>query len=155
MSNSFWDYSLASYRVDEVATTCLTLQDTYGVDVNLLLYAAWLAHINRRLSVDHLSEVDALVTQWRESVVKPLRHLRRQLRGYSHAEGVREELKALELRAEREQQDQMHAFYRRSAELPHEASPMRDNLTQVALLASPGNRVWEREITRLACLLSP
>ena len=155
MSNPLWDYSLATYRVEEVATTCLTLQDTYGVDVNLLLYAAWLAHINRRLSAAHLNEVDALVTPWRDSVVRPLRQLRRELRGYSQAAGVREELKALELRAEREQQDQMHAFYRRSAELPHEDNPLRDNLAQVTRLASPENRGWEREITHLACLISP
>ncbi len=155
MGNPLWEYSVATYRVEEVAAACLTLQDAFAVDVNLLLYAAWLAHSNRRLSADHLKAVDELVGEWRESVVQPLRALRRQLRGYQQAAGVREEIKALELRAEREQQDMMHAFHRCAAELVRDVCPMHDNLAQVALLASPGTRDWEREIGRLARLISP
>ena len=60
MSNPLWEYSLATYRVKEVAQTCLTLQDTFDMDVNLLLYAAWLAHMNRCLSAGHLCELDML-----------------------------------------------------------------------------------------------
>jgi len=100
MSNPFWDYSLATYGLDGVASTCLALQDTIGLDVNLLLYAAWLARMDQRLSGEHLAGLEAEIVDWREMVIKPLRTLRRQLQDYSRASGVREEIKALELRAE-------------------------------------------------------
>lgn len=153
MSNPFWEYSLATYRVKDVAVTCLALQDTFDVDVNLLLYAAWLAQRNQCLSSGHLGELDALVAEWRTSVVCPLRELRRELRGYTQAAGVREDLKALELRAEQEQQALMHTFYLRCAELARADTPLLDNLTQVALLASPENRGWKNAITHLATLI--
>ena len=105
MSNPLWEFSLATYRAEGVAGTCIGLQDTFGLDVNLLLYAAWLAHLNLGLDARHLQELDALVVDWRDQVVRPLRTLRRQLRGYEAAAAVREELKAVELRAEREQQE--------------------------------------------------
>ncbi|CAA0126322.1 Uncharacterised protein [Halioglobus japonicus] len=154
MHNPLWEYSLATYRVKGVAASCLALQDSYGIDVNLLLYAAWLAQRNEGISVDHLTALDNRVTQWRDTVVKPLRALRCELRTYPQAAGVREELKALELRAEREQQDMMHAFYEHSAELAREVNPTLSNLTHVAHLASPGNRDWEGAIRHLAALVS-
>ena len=42
------------------------LQDTFGLDVNLLLYAAWLAHMDRRLSGEHLAGLEAEIVDWRE-----------------------------------------------------------------------------------------
>ena len=68
--------------------------------------------------------------------------------------GVREELKALELRAEREQQDVMYAFYHGSTELTREDNPLLGNLTLVALSSNLDNSVWERSIRHLASLIS-
>ena len=89
-SNPFWDYSVTAYSRDEVAPICIELQDTFAMDVNLLLYAAWLAHLNRRLSQSHLSEVETRVADWREKVITPLRSLRRQLRNFPPAQEIRE-----------------------------------------------------------------
>jgi uncharacterized protein (TIGR02444 family) len=154
MSNPLWEYSLATYRVKDVAATCLALQDTFDVDVNLLLYAAWLAQMNRCLSAGHLGELDALITEWRDGVVQPLRGLRRQLHGYAQAAGVREELKALELRAEQDQQAAIHTFYQSSAELARADNPLLGNLTLVALSASPDNSDWKSPVRHLASLIS-
>jgi uncharacterized protein (TIGR02444 family) len=154
MSNPLWEYSLVTYRAAEVAATCLALQDRFGVDVNLLLYAAWLARNNRRLDTDHLNELDALVTEWRDSVVRPLRGLRRQLQTYTEAAAVREELKTLELRAEQEQQEAMYAFHQRSVTGTSADDSLLGNLTRVALLASPGSREWESTISQLATLIA-
>ena len=38
-----WDFSLEVYGRPKVAETCLRLQDEFGVDVPVLLFAAWLA----------------------------------------------------------------------------------------------------------------
>lgn len=150
MSNPLWDYSLAIYRLDEVAPSCIALQDTFDIDVNLLLYAAWLAQLQRSLGDDHLAALEACVSDWREKVVKPLRALRRELRDYASAASVRDELKRLELRAEREQQDRMYAFHQRAPGLPRGDDSLLENLTRVALLASPDDRGWDSAITELA-----
>lgn len=155
MDNPLWEYSLATYREAGVAKTCLALQDSFGVDVNLLLYAAWLAQRHQCLSADHLLALDECVREWRETVVKPLRALRRDLRDYPQAAGVRDALKALELRAEREQQDMIHTFYENVAEPACGVNTLGNNLTEVALLASPKTRDWEDAIRRLADLISP
>jgi uncharacterized protein (TIGR02444 family) len=154
MSNPLWDYSLSIYRLEEVATSCVALQDTFDIDVNLLLYAAWLASLKHSLSDGHLVAIEAQVGEWRERVVKPLRALRRQLRGYSSAAAVREELQQLELRAEREQQDRMYVFHQRAPRLPHSDDPLLENLSRVALLADAEKGDWERAIRQLAALIA-
>lgn len=154
MSNPLWDYSLVRYGQNEVAKTCLALQDAYGLDVNVLLYAAWLAHGQRGLSDDHLAALEASVSAWRTEVVKPLRALRRQLRTNTGAAGIHDALKALELRAEREQQDLMYAFYRRAQVLPCSENSLLENLTRVAQMASPDNLGWKKGVAYLASLIA-
>ena len=155
MSNPLWDYSVATYRLDEVAQLCLGLQDDFGVDVNLLMYAGWLAHMERRLSGAHLTELEALIVDWREGVVKPLRLLRRQLHGRAPAEGIRTEIKILELRAEQQQQDMMYAFYQRAVPLQREPEPLSENLAIVARSSSPEQGGWAVPLARLGTILSP
>lgn len=153
MGNPLWEFSLATYRIPALAATCLDLQDRFGMDVNLLLYAAWLAHLNRRLDEHHLRDLDAQLGDWREQVVRPLRALRRQLGGYERAAAVHEELKTLELRAEQEQQEMIYAFHQRAAELRGAERPLQHNLAQVARLACPDESRWSGEIRRLAALM--
>jgi uncharacterized protein (TIGR02444 family) len=152
MSNPFWDYSLASYSLHGVANSCLALQDTCGLDVNLLLYAAWLAHMDQCLSDEHLAVVEAEIVDWREQVIKPMRALRRQLQDYTRAAGVREEIQALELRAEQQQQDLMFACFQRTGDLSRAPRPLRKNLVLVAQFASPQDAGWELTIDRLVTL---
>lgn len=152
-SNPLWDYSVTVYGRDGVAPICIELQDTYTMDVNLLLYAAWLAHLGRRLSRPHLSEVEARVAQWRDQVIAPLRSLRRQLRTFPPAHEIREGIKALELDAEQQQQAMMHAYYQQAAELAVADPPLEDNLVMVARSASPESEGWAPGVQRLISLL--
>jgi uncharacterized protein (TIGR02444 family) len=149
MGNPFWDYSLAAYALDGVAVSCLTLQDSFGFDVNLLLYAAWLAHRDCRLDAAHVAGVEAVIADWRDHVITPLRTLRQQLQDYPQAVGVRDEIKKLELNAERQQQDMMYAFYRRHDHLPSTPRPLRENLVQVAQFTCPGGVEWEPSVETL------
>jgi len=150
-----WDYALAAYRMDEVAPTCLALQDDFDVDVNLLLYAAWLAHREQCLGDEHLRAVDGQVAAWREGVIKPLRRLRRELRPLAPAAAIREEIKALELRAERHQQDTIYRYYQGVAPLPRGTHALAANLALVAGYCSRRDSGWERVVDRLHRLLSP
>lgn len=155
MDNLFWDYSLARYETDGVAAACLLLQDEYGLDVNLLLYAAWLAHIGRRLDEVHLEALDALVADWRENVVGPLRALRRRLREYPAAAEVRDEIKSLELRAERQQQDLMFDYHQRAPALPVDEGALPANLASVAGANHRRDSSLQAAVSALAALLEP
>jgi uncharacterized protein (TIGR02444 family) len=155
MSNPFWAFSLATYEAQGVAAACIHLQDTFGMDVNLLLYGAWLAHENLSPQQEYLHDLDAAVAEWRDRVVRPLRALRRQWADYPPASALREDVKALELRAEREQQAMMYDIHRRRFNTLGRAQGARENLIQIAQLMSPDDRGWLDDIERLAALLAP
>ena len=105
-----WSFSLAVYAAPGVADACLTAQDEAGADVNLLLWAAWLAAQGHDLTAAELAEAVAATQPWRDDVVRPLRALRRRLKsGPAPApcpatESLRAQVKAAELEAEHQQQ---------------------------------------------------
>jgi uncharacterized protein (TIGR02444 family) len=155
MRNPLWDYASTLYGLEGVAPACLVLQDRFGVDVNLLLYAAWLAQQQRRLDTIHVKALDAVVSDWRDQVVRPLRALRRQLHAVAEATELYEGVKTLELQSEREQLDRMYAFYRDTEALNSARHTLRDNLQMVAALACPDEALWEPAIGALAALIPP
>ena len=114
----FWQFSLAFYRDGEVANACLDLQARCDVDVNLLLFLLWLANARRVVSLDEVRDLDARLSRWRSEVVVPLRAMRRMLKtgealvDPEQAAFFRTRVKALELEAERLQQEAMHALSR-------------------------------------------
>jgi uncharacterized protein (TIGR02444 family) len=112
----FWRFSLRFYRRAEVADACIALQEGCGVDVNILLFLLWLATDGRRIGTDEVASVCAKAGPWRDEVVAPLRRLRRRLKGGAPlvqsnlAELFRTRIKAVELEAERLQQEALFAF---------------------------------------------
>jgi uncharacterized protein (TIGR02444 family) len=155
MQNPLWDYATKVYGAHEVESACLALQDRFGLDVNLLLYAAWLAHSDRMLDAEHLAALAASTRDWRDQVIRPLRTVRRQLHGKMGVADLYDGLKALEIRAEREQLDQMYVFSRSAQALPTAHQPLHENLEAVARFARPGDESCEAVIGSLAALLSP
>jgi uncharacterized protein (TIGR02444 family) len=115
----FWRFSLAFYQMPEVAPACLRLQDEAGVDVNLLLFLLWNAAQGRRLAADAVADADRHVSEWRGTVVHPLRALRRALKTTTAgvaadlSEGIRSRVKSVELEAERIQQELMYELSHR------------------------------------------
>ncbi|MBP2312021.1 TIGR02444 family protein [Azospirillum soli] len=106
--NPLWDFSLAVYARPGVPAACLDLQDRRGLDVNVLLFAAWAgAACGVQLSANELARVDSAIADWRAEVVRPLRAVRRRVKGEDDAFYAR--LKATELEAERIQQDRLFA----------------------------------------------
>ena len=113
-ASPFWRFSLRFYRMDGVAPACLELQDQAGADVNLVLLLLWCASERRQLSRAEIAEIDGLCAPWRATAVLPLRTLRRALKappplvGAGTAEPFRDKIKAVELEAERLQQQAMY-----------------------------------------------
>lgn len=155
MPNPLWEYSLAKYALDGVPDLCIELQDECGVDVNILLYAAWLASLGYCMSAQHLSSLQAQVTPWRVRVVMPLRALRRDLHDLSGADRIRAAVKDLELAAEQQQQDGLYRFYSRSDRLPQSDAALLPNLSLVAQDAGCDSACWLPPTERLAALLAP
>lgn len=153
MSNPFWDYSVAVYSRDGLSEVCLELQDRCGLDVNVLLYGAWLASLGQRLTRPHLAAIESAVGEWRSRVVQPLRALRRDLRGYPGAAALREDIKAIELRSERQQQDLMYEIHRTCVDQPAADRPLQENLALVAALSCLGEASCSHAVERFCTLL--
>ena len=115
-SSPFWRFSLGFYRIDGVPEACLTLQDRSAADVNIVLFLLWSASQGRRLSSDAVQALTDKVRTWQSDVIAPIRSLRRMLKDApplldkGTAEVFRTKIKALELEAERLQQEAMFAL---------------------------------------------
>ena len=107
----FWSFSVELYGRPGVAPACLALQDRFGCDVNLLLFALWAARNGVALGAADFARLDAAVAPWRASVVEPIRALRRRLKAETLdaepglAESCRQVLLKAELEAERAAQE--------------------------------------------------
>ncbi|MBS0536697.1 MAG: TIGR02444 family protein [Proteobacteria bacterium] len=117
---SFRDFSFTVYTAPGVEEECLSLQDGYGVDVNMLLFCAYAAVVaGVVLSVQDLAEIDQEVTALRDGVIAPLRTCRRALKqGIARlppeqagaAQQLRTRVKDIELAAEYLEQDRLVAW---------------------------------------------
>jgi len=95
------------------------LQDRYGIDVNVLLFCAYVGAVHGAvLSAQELSEVSGAVAEWQDKVVRSLRAVRRVLKPITSdptpiaapAAALRENVKAMELEAERLEQMMLERF---------------------------------------------
>jgi uncharacterized protein (TIGR02444 family) len=127
----FWRFSLGYYRQPGVGEACIALQDGAGIDVNLLLFLLWQASQNRTFTVADVEDIERRIGPWRSMTVVPLRHVRRSLKSPPalvdgpQAEVFRNKIKAVELEAERLQQEAMYQMTR-SATFGRPASSPQD-----------------------------
>jgi uncharacterized protein (TIGR02444 family) len=79
--NPFWAFSLAVYAQPGIAAECLGLQEACNIDVNALLFCAWLgAEKGLILTERNLAAIDVHVRRWHETVVRPLRAVRQAMK---------------------------------------------------------------------------
>jgi uncharacterized protein (TIGR02444 family) len=116
----FWRFSLQFYRQPAVADACIALQEEAGVDVNLMLFLLWHATQRRAFSPAEIEGLEDMIGPWRVATVVPLRVMRRALKSppalieAGTAEAFRTRIKAVELEAERLQQEAMYELARGS-----------------------------------------
>jgi uncharacterized protein (TIGR02444 family) len=133
----FWRFSLHFYRQAGVSDACIALQDDCGVDVNLLLFLFWLAGGKRQLSAADVKRLDEAVRGWRDLTIVPIRDARRKLKGAAtlvesqRQEAFRTKIKAIELDAERLQQEALYGLTR-SGPLGSEAAPRQAARANIA-----------------------
>ncbi|HYD45505.1 MAG TPA: TIGR02444 family protein [Phenylobacterium sp.] len=104
---SLWDWTLAAYARPGVPEACLELQDRFGRNTSFLLWAAWAGGQGRAPDAAGFAGAAAIARAWEAEVLGPLREARRRLKPArppvddAAREGLREDVKAAELRAER------------------------------------------------------
>jgi uncharacterized protein (TIGR02444 family) len=110
LEGEHWSFALALYNAPGVAEACLSLQDRYGLDVNLLLVALFAAaRRGQELDGATLATLDTAVAPFRAGVIQPLRAIRRGLKNYQGPQAaavamLRAGIKRGELQAEQVQQ---------------------------------------------------
>ncbi len=157
--NPFWDFSLNAYDRSGVAEACLALQERHGLDVNLLLFAAWAGYCGRRLSAEEMAEIVSAAAAWHSEVVRPLRAVRSWLKGQATVpdvlgESLRGGVKAMELQAEMLQQLLLHQYLPLKVAVPdprHAAANMRLYLTTFAERPSDSDVADLAVVLRGAC----
>lgn len=98
-----WDWTLEAYARPGVPEACLALQDDHGQNTPFLLWAVWAETADAAL----LTRAADLARRWDALAVTPIRAVRRALKpgfdgvGDRDREGLREDVKAVELHAER------------------------------------------------------
>lgn len=109
----FWDFSVRTYRTDGVPDACLSLQNDYGGDVNMLLYCCWIGAFLGKFDDDLFARVSQFSTQWADEVVIPLRSARTWMKHTGCIEDVvptddcmrlRDKIKSVEFASEKMQQ---------------------------------------------------
>lgn len=105
MTTDLWSFALNTYARPGVEEACLRLQRE-GFNVCLLLCAAWLGQRGVAWEAPRAQALYGLAQPWHDDVVAPLRRLRTQWREAARTDPalntLREQVKALELDAERQ-----------------------------------------------------
>ena len=143
----FWRFSVKFYAVPGIAPACIELQDQAGVDVNVLFFLLWNATRRRAFNREQVADIERRIGAWREMAVVPLRAVRRALRtppaamAPDVAEGFRTRIKAVELEAERLQQEALYELAQSSlgdpAASPAEAARLSAAAYEAALRPFP------------------
>jgi uncharacterized protein (TIGR02444 family) len=142
----FWRFSVKFYAVPGVAPACIELQDMAKVDVNVLFFLLWNATERRALNAAEVAEIERIIGPWREMAVIPIRNVRRALKtppaalAPDTAEGFRTRIKAVELEAERLQQEALFNLVQTSRLGRPTASPIdaaRDSVSSYQGVIGP------------------
>ncbi len=97
--NAFWQWSLETYERNDVAQTLLNLQDHYDININLVIWLLW--PDKNSIEAQHLETAQNAISSINDQYTRPLRHLRRTLKGVPGQEARRQHIKQAELLSER------------------------------------------------------
>ena len=115
----FWDFSVELYGRPGVAEACLELQDSHGMDVNLLLYCFWYGDSFGSFDKLLLEELVKFSITWKQGIVQPLRTIRRWMKNQTQLvsenqaaqfQSLRERIESEELSAEKIQQEMLEVI---------------------------------------------
>lgn len=144
--SDLWTWTLTAYKAPDVAKACLSLQDHHEQNVPLLLWAAWVAVTGRRPDEETLEAACDAARAYDTVITAQLRAVRRTLKApipdvdNDHREALRQQVKALELDAERRLMLELESLAPAPSGAPRRAI---DGLAEAA-------RLWARIVPRPA-----
>lgn len=103
-AETLWPDMLRLYAMEGISSMCLRLQDEGDVDVPLLLFLVLADRHGLKCSEADFERLLSAASVWRETVVQPLRDIRRAMKGVFEREAetaFRDEIKRMELQAEK------------------------------------------------------
>ena len=109
--NPLWDYSLKLYTQEDIKQLCITLQDNYDANVNIVLWCCWYASELGQFSQEFLNQILASNAPWHDHVTRQLRQARQWLRNNQQNKLVqpfRQQILQLEITSEAFQQKQLY-----------------------------------------------
>lgn len=110
---TFWDFSVRTYKCDGIAAICLSLQNRYGVDVNQLFFSCWYGFMYGEFSEETFTTVIEFSDEWASNIVIPLREVRTWMKPAvinddriptEAGDKLREQIKKVELESEKLQE---------------------------------------------------
>jgi len=142
-----WDFAVRVYARAGVENTCLALQDDWHADVPVVFYLLWAGLQGRRLSTEDIEATVARVEAWQTRVVGPIRQLRRALRAagdmasalVGDMKAVRDDLKQVELDAERRELEFLSSITVGSRGEPGETTTKANLITYLDFLGVPAD----------------
>ena len=106
----FWQDACALYKRTYVKEICLELQDgEFAFNVNVLLFMGWLDRRGQTLSPDEIRMLNSAIQLWHDSVVTPLRTIRRKIKDQQSKCELYCQIVRVELLAEQREQELMLA----------------------------------------------
>jgi uncharacterized protein (TIGR02444 family) len=133
-----WDFVLIYYRQPGFSETAIMLQDSAGIDVNMILFLMWVAAQKRSLSAAEVKAIGEKSHAWQRNVVVPLRGVRRLLKENAPlveaaaAQDYRKKVQALEIEGE---QLQLNAMAGLLAGVPTQPTPTAEAAARASLAA--------------------
>jgi uncharacterized protein (TIGR02444 family) len=142
---------LAVYAEEGVSGACLTLQDRLDVDVNVVLFAAYLGAVRAETLTDAgLAAAVDLVGSWHRDVVRPLRSVRRRLEdhlaadpGAQAAAQLRGGLQRLEIDAEMIELDDLGALAAAEVRPPASGGPAERAAAAILVVAAARGEIHD------------
>jgi len=122
-TENFWVFSNRIYEREVVQQACLQLQNMHDLDVNMLLFCCWSGMVHGEFGAALFEQAQQVSSVWRRHLVHPLREARTWMKtdlasaGFKNDpsyQALREEIKAIELKAERLQQLELERLIDRS-----------------------------------------
>jgi uncharacterized protein (TIGR02444 family) len=116
VSTPIWDFVLNYYGRKGVSEALIGLQDSQGIDVNMLLFLIWMAAQSKSVAADDVAFVSNSSHAWQRAVVVPIRAVRRLLKESAPlvpaeaAAAFRKKVQAIELEGEQLQLNAMAAL---------------------------------------------
>jgi uncharacterized protein (TIGR02444 family) len=148
LDTPLWAFSLAVYAADGVAAECLDVQERFGVDVNLLLFAAYAGAVDGvQLDTQDIAAAAGVTSAWHNNIVRALRTARRALKpatldnaspSRAAAAELRMHVKRAELDSEKIEQTMLWSWWRRSASRSRGNNEVALGVNLDALLAHYG-----------------